>query len=197
MEKKYNEFKSISYIVIFMIVVLASLYIILLFIPEGRVYDISIAMLPALPSVILILVTMMYVKTTYNLLNESKKDTIIRDLRAKLKNFYTPLNSRYFIDKVVSNREQIFFNHLNTKDYKEYYMHRLEKESFEKLIGDNLHFADDDLEKGLNEIRYSTNDFTIPRERCNEIANLIKNGYEKYKKEYEELTLPTSASNQA
>ena len=195
MKKIKDESKFIGNWLVYMILGYAVIFLSLLFVPLGRTYDVTIAVLPTIPAIILIVITMWYAKTSYQILETSKKETAVRDIREKLKNFYTPLNTRYFVDNVVSNREQIFFNHLKTKDYKEYYMDRPEKESFLKLIGDNLHFADDDLEQGLNEIRYSTNDFTIPRERCNEIANLIKTGYEKYKKEYEELISPKNDSS--
>lgn len=188
MNKVQDESKFIGNWLILMIIGYAIVFLFLLFAPKGRVYDVTIAILPTIPMIILIVVTMWYAKTSYQILESSKKETAILDLRVKLQNFYTPLYLRYYVNNPRDG--QILFRYLDTRGNEQYYMNRDEKKNIEKIIVNNLHFADDDLEKGLNEILNCTNDFPIQKKRCNQIASLIKAGYKKYKKEYGELISP-------
>jgi len=58
--------------IILMLIAIGLVFLILLVLPFGRIFDVSIAFLPALPSIILIVVTLLYVRATHRLLEETK-----------------------------------------------------------------------------------------------------------------------------
>jgi len=84
---KEDDFRIIALAIILMIIALAAEFLILLKLPEGRLYDVSLAMLPVLPSIILIVATMAYVKATFNLQKETqlqRKKPFIEDMVKKI-----------------------------------------------------------------------------------------------------------------
>ena len=65
-------FEYTSLMIILMLLAIGLVFLIILVLPSGRISDVSIAFLPALPSIILIVVTLLYVRATYRLLEETK-----------------------------------------------------------------------------------------------------------------------------
>lgn len=121
---KKDEFSSTSSIVVYMLLTLIIVYIFLLFIQPGRVYDVSLAFLPILPSIMLIVITLMYVKTTYKILKENqlfRKRTFIEEMIKKilfplLNKLKTEINwfQKHTVFRV--NDQKCDLNNLNIKD---------------------------------------------------------------------------------
>jgi len=65
-------FEYTSLMIMLMLLAIGLVFLILLVLPSSRVFDVSIAFLPALPSIILIVVTLLYVRASYRILEETK-----------------------------------------------------------------------------------------------------------------------------
>ena len=130
---KKDEFHKSYFLIVFSLVMYSILYLVLTTLFSDRIFDISVTMLAAIPSLILIIVTVMYVSITLKILKENqlfRKRTFIEGMVKKIlfplldsiKNVMERFQTKscYFVKNQECNLEKIQLKNLGFDKFHKY-----------------------------------------------------------------------------